>query len=825
MTTEAVVNSAPGASSAAAPTSSGVAAAATQYSDTSERILLACVLRQSNTPLVSRLLALLSNDDFYLDQHKVLWSSVRTLNDNSLPHDPSAVLDYCTSRNLFAGGVEYIVALCNDTLACNADDAATEAAAKRVKSQSLLRRYAAVLRQGLAMCESGGDALQLMGVVEDDIRNIRKMSESHRSGPEHIKGAISSVLDTLQRRMDGEVVGSSVPTGHEDFDRLTDGLQDGDLIVLAARPSMGKAQPLDAKVKTLTGWKRMGEVEVGDRLASVDGAPSQVTGVFPQGERQVFRLTLSDGRSAECCAEHLWQVHYREWAAPRVLSTAAVMRMLARQRYRRRLWITAHTGAFGHTDPLPVDPWVLGALLGDGDLCGETLRFSNVAEDVLQNMRTRVPEGVHLVYAGGCDYRLSNVAPTRKGHQGMVPNPLRAQIERLGLYRVGSSAKFIPAVYLEACREARLELLRGLLDTDGWVETWGSIRFSTCSEQLARDVATLVRSLGGWCSINHKQPHFTSTQGERRVPGLPAFVCNIAHPEPRSLFAMSEKLARAPAERERNKHAVIVSVEPTRTAPCQCIAVSHPSHLYVTDDYVVTHNTAAAMDVAANIADRMGTSQERKVLIFSTEMLKEALARRALARAGRVDLSKLRSGELSGEDISRIAEAAGLLEASGIYIDDTPGLSLPEIRARARAFVAEHGKCVIIVDYLQNVKAPDGVDQRVHVGQVSNGLKLLARELGVPVVALSQLSRGLEQRANKRPVMSDLRESGQIEQDADVIMFLYRDEVYNPDTKEPGICEWIVAKQRDGAIGIVKLGFEKTIGRFYDMGAGSGGHE
>ena len=126
---------------------------------------------------------------------------------------------------------------------------------------------------------------------------------------------------------------------------------------------MGKAQPLDARVKTRAGWKAMGEVQVGDALASIDGAPSIVTGVFPQGERQAYRVTFSDGRSAECCAEHLWRVHFRQWDAPRVVSTAKLIEMLSRKRYQHRLWVDMVDGDFGHADPLPIDPSLVASTL------------------------------------------------------------------------------------------------------------------------------------------------------------------------------------------------------------------------------------------------------------------------------------------------------------------------------------------------------------------------------------------------------------------------------------------------------------------------------
>jgi len=223
--------------------------------------------------------------------------------------------------------------------------------------------------------------------------------------------------------------------------------------------------------------------------------------------------------------------------------------------------------------------------------------------------------------------------------------------------------------------------------------------------------------------------------------------------------------------------------------------------------------TAFAVNVAENISD--GGDQ---VLFFSLEMKKTALGQRALARKARVDLKNIIRAELSDQEWSRVSEGLNTLGRSKVWIDDSPGLTIHDIRARSRAFVAKHGKCKIMVDYLQYVSVTDGRSEtKDHVSTVSRGLKNLARELKTPVVALSQLSRSLEARTNKRPMMSDLRESGAIEQDADIIMFVYRDEVYNPDTKEPGIAEIITAKNRNGPTGTSKLGFTGSLSTFYNL--------
>jgi replicative DNA helicase len=224
--------------------------------------------------------------------------------------------------------------------------------------------------------------------------------------------------------------------------------------------------------------------------------------------------------------------------------------------------------------------------------------------------------------------------------------------------------------------------------------------------------------------------------------------------------------------------------------------------------------TTFSLNVAENAAIKTG----KPILIFSMEMPGESLVMRMLSSIGRIDQTRIRSGKLEEDDWPRLNSAISLLADQRIYIDDTGGLSPTELRARARRVFREHGELgMIMVDYLQLMQVP-GVESRVaEISEISRSLKGIAKELNTPVVALSQLNRGLEQRPNKRPVMSDLRESGAIEQDADVIMFIYRDEVYHEDSPDKGMGEIIIGKQRNGPIGTVRLAFMGKYTKFEDL--------
>jgi replicative DNA helicase len=216
--------------------------------------------------------------------------------------------------------------------------------------------------------------------------------------------------------------------------------------------------------------------------------------------------------------------------------------------------------------------------------------------------------------------------------------------------------------------------------------------------------------------------------------------------------------------------------------------------------------------LAINIAENAAIGSRKGTAIFSMEMPSQQLAFRMISSLGRVDQTHLRTGNFPDEDWSRINTAVQLMSEAPIYIDDTPGLSPTEIRARARRLQREHGLDLIVVDYLQLMQVEGTKENRAtEISEISRGLKALAKELEVPVIALSQLNRSVEQRTDKRPVMSDLRESGAIEQDADLIIFIYREEVYNQDTPRKGIADITIAKQRNGPIGDFPLTF---VGRY-----------
>jgi replicative DNA helicase len=713
-----------------------------------ERSILGAILLDNS--VCNQAMEMMRRDDFFLDSHRRIYDKMILLSERGTSIDLVTLSEELRRASEFeqVGGATYIASLIDgvprtDTI---------EPYVKIVKSKAILRKLITASNQIIAHAFDEEDDPEV--ILDQAEQLIFQIAEDRvRAGFQHIGDVAQRRLEQIEQMSGRAEMITGVPTGFTDFDQMTSGLQRQDLVIIAARPSMGKAQPLNAKVLTEQGWKTMGELKLGDDLASIDGRPSTVIGIYPQGIKQIYRVTFSDGRATECCGEHLWRVHYRSWSSPRVLSTDEVAALLTRKRYQKRLWIDMFSGDFGHNKPLPIEPWALGLLLGEGDF--NALRFSTASDQLLSQMSERLGQEFSVTHAGNYDYRIIQTAGhQRLGRFGVWPNPLRENLKGLGLWGRRSESKFIPELYKTANRQARLALLQGLLDRDGWVEKTGSVRFSSSSEQLAKDVVELARSIGSWATIKSKQTTYSYNRQQKQ--GRPSFVVNIAHPEPQSLFTLNEKRERTATGRKRRKMPTFVSIEPVRQAETCCIAVTHPEQLYISDDYVVTHNTALALNMALYAA-KNGNS----IGIFSLEMSAEQLVSRLLCAEARVDAHRLRTGYLNQEEWARLADALRRLCETKIFIDDTPGASVLEMRAKTRRLKAEHGLDLLIIDYMQLMAGRGRIESRQQeVSQISRDLKILAKELDVPVISLSQLSRATETRADHKPQLSDLRESG-----------------------------------------------------------------
>ena len=333
--------------------------------------------------------------------------------------------------------------------------------------------------------------------------------------------------------------------------------------------------------------------------------------------------------------------------------------------------------------------------------------------------------------------------------------------------------------------------------------------FASASEVLRDDVVRLVESLGGSATKTVKNNVQYSYRNEIR-DGLASFKTCIKLDDISEIVRSPRLLSNMKARRYPSQP-YVSSVEYIREDITQCIKVSHPSSLYLTDGWVVTHNTSLAVNVGYQVA-----GSGVPVLVLSLEMPEQELADRLISQAGGVYLSSVLAGDMEGETGERIMAGVSRLHEIPLVIDDQGGLSLFDVASKARSVKRKHGLGLLVIDYLQ-LMTGEGDNRNQQIEQITRGLKALAKELDIPVIALSQLSRKCEERTNKRPMNSDLRESGAIEQDADVILFVYRDEEYNPNSPDKGTAEIIISKNRQGQNGMVRMAYQGCYTRFNDL--------
>lgn len=613
---------------------------------------------------------------------------------------------------------------------------------------------------------------------------------------------------------------SFVSTGIRALDHaLTGGLSGpgatapGKVIVVCGRPGSGKALRNSEPVLLADGtWKPIADLIVGEQVASTDGKPSTVQGVFPQGQKQLYRVLFSDGRSVDCCGEHLWTISCSKWDNPenrllkgrtRTIQTCELAKYLEAKRYQRRITIDTVQGEFGSPVQSIVHPWLLGALLGDGCLASNGLAIANPEQDIIDRCQALAPAGVRLLQRGES---LTWGLTTERG----LPNPLLDALRDLDLMGKRSEGKFVPRQFLNGTRQERLDLLRGLMDTDGGVEgNGGSALFCSVSKQLALDVQYLARSLGGWSILREKQPHYTY-KGERK-PGRLAYVVNVNIPD--NPFWLPRKAEALKTDRFHRRPTVL-SVQSIDTDQATCITVSHPSHLFVTRDFIATHNTMVSTTLAMHVANA-----GHPVAFFSFEMGEQQLIARITAarhlyesswRPGmpfqsseHVTYSQLISrewGSLSQQAYDRLFDGGHLRIQDNLTIY-TKSLKAEALAQQMRLHKQRHPNVrLMVVDHLGLLDMP-GDNRAVAVGEASRIIKVTAIELGVDVVLVSQLNRAVENRQSKMPSMADLRDSGAIEQDADVILGIYRPGYYD-SSADPTLIEIGVLKNRQGGTGV-----------------------
>lgn len=775
---------------------------------------------------ITQVVEIIRSADFYRPAHQIIYESIVDLFSRGEPVDAISVNAELTKRGeaTRVGGALYLHTL------TEAIPTAANAGyyAKIVSDRAVLRRLVEVGTR-IAQIGYAGDG-EVDDLVDHAQAEIYKVAEK-RTGEDYVALAdiMPGALDEIEAigANDGTMTG--VPTGFADFDALTNGLHPGQMVIIAARPAVGKALALDTPLPTPGGWTTMGEVEVGTELIAADGTPTRVVAATEvMTGRPCFEVVFDDGTTVVADGDHQWLTHTRASrraareaeardTVPRVLpevrTTREIARTLRTETADRRLnhsVVNAEAIELPERD-LPLPPYFLGAWLGDG--ASAAARVTSTDPEVLLNIEA---EGLVTKPVGstGMTYGVflpeEDTTPTARecvASHGSV----QARLRTLGV--LGN--KHIPQEYLRASVDQRRALLAGLLDTDGTVNATGSVQFAVTSQRLANGFRELAHSLG-----------YRTGMSTRRVGGRSeeSSTCYTVTFGSRSeVFRLARK-RRAHRERGADRgyarigSRFVTEVRPVESVPVRCVQVDHPDHLFLaTRSMVPTHNSTLALDFARAASIK----HDMTAVFFSLEMGRNEIVMRLLSAEARVPLHTMRSGLMTDEDWTRLARRMGEVANAPLFIDDSPNMSMMEIRAKCRRLKQQHDLKLVIVDYLQLMSSPGRVESRQQeVSEMSRSLKLLAKELEVPVVALSQLNRGPEQRTDKRPQVSDLRESGSIEQDADMVILLYREDVHDKESPRAGEADIIVAKHRNGPTADVTVAFQGHYSRFVDMAPG-----
>ena len=749
--------------------------------------------------------------DFYRPSHQAIYDTILDLYGRGEPADAVTVAAELTRVGEIGrvGGAPYL-----HTLVSMVPTAANASYyARIVREQAILRK---LVEAGTRIVHMGysatGEVDDLVDRAQAEVYEVTERRAAEDYVPlSEIMGDALNEIEAISNR-GGEMVG--VPTGFSELDKLTNGLHPGQMIIVAARPAIGKALALDTPIPTPSGWSTQGELRPGDWVLGDDGRPARVRAISEiWHERPCYRVEFSDGSSIVADAAHEWLTHTRasRRAADRTSPNAAPQ-IRTTEQIRQTLHCDTVDGRRNHSIPtagalhlpmasLPIRPYVLGVWLGDGTsaaahftsadpeiamyvesegyeapflgnlryglrliadadlpmhecpVCGEefvpktadAVACSRTCGGKVKGVAPRAPQ-VRCMDCGGSVHGLRRCGDCQRDH-----GSVQALLRREDLL----NNKHIPARYLRASVTQRRELLAGLLDTDGTVTSTGSIQFTSTSQRLARDVYELVASLGHRVSIS------TKAVAGRTAASSTAYNVNFSTRErvfrlERKHLLHKERTAGKSDAALRNRF--ITAVEPVSSVPVRCIEVENESHLYLAGRAMVpTHNSTLGLDICRAASIKHGLTSA----IFSLEMSRNEIVMRLLSAEAQVPLHHMRAGTMSDADWTKLAAKMGTVSEAPLFIDDSPNMTLMEIRAKCRRLKQRHDLRLVVVDYMQLMTSGKRVESRQQeVSEFSRSLKLLAKELEVPVIAISQLNRGPEQRTDKKPMLSDLRESG-----------------------------------------------------------------
>ncbi|MFM8331721.1 MAG: replicative DNA helicase [Candidatus Methylumidiphilus sp.] len=747
----------------------------------------------------------LDEEDFYRHDHRLIYRSIRMLAEKQSPFDVVTLAEVLEKFGWLedVGGLGYLGSMAKDT-----------PSAANIISYADIVRERSVLRQLISTAAEVADTAyhpkgrELSSLVEEAEQKIFQIADRRRrtgSGLKPIRSVLASAVDRIETlfQKQGRITGMS--TGFTDLDELTSGLQRSDLIVVAGRPSMGKCLGKGTRVLMYSGeLRKVEDLQIGDELMGDDSTPRRILSLA-RGQENMYWVRQNKGIDYRVNESHILSLkRSREDGTHR---HGEVLNIELRDYLKQSDTFKSNykgykVGVEFSRQETPVEPYFLGLWLGDGNAAD--VRISSQDAEVVRYLRE---------YAQRLDMQLSEqiaegkcpvygITSGKRGGNQADKDSLQGSLRALNL--IGN--KHIPPQYLANSSENRLQLLAGLIDSEGYFDAQcGGYEITQSNRALAQQIKFLGDTLGFRTALIAKTAEIKTT----------GFACEVYRVR---LFGDVERIpVKIPRKQasawtcQRSWNQTGITVEFDSFDDYYGFAIDG-NGLFLLEDLTVTHNTTFAMNIAENVA-----MQGVPVAVFSMEMPSEQLALRMMSSLGRIDQHRIRTGKLEENEWPRVTSAINMLADTQLFIDDTPALTPTEVRARCRRLAREYGQLgLVVLDYLQLMQiGGNGAENRVNeISEISRALKALAKEMNVPVIALSQLNRNLEQRPNKRPMPSDLRESGAIEQDSDLIMFIYRDEVYNPESADKGTAEIIVAKQRNGPIGMVRLTFQGQFTRF-----------
>ncbi|WP_034386734.1 replicative DNA helicase [Deinococcus sp. YIM 77859] len=812
------------------------------HSNEAEISVLGSVLLDNDTLI--QLGDTLTPEMFYREGHRKIFAAMRALQERGEPVDLVTLSEDLRVKGQLdeVGGLTYLIGLSDQVPTA----AYAEHYARIVQEKHTLRQLISASGKAMQLAYDGQlpleDLLDRAEKLIFEVAEQKKGSESYQAMGEIVHDTFEYI--TLLHQNKG--IPDGVSSGFRDLDEQISGFQKGSLNVLAARPSMGKCVTADTLIDVPgTGERITVEAFVRRRLPTVLSVTpqgtvreSRVGAWIDSGVKAVRRVTTRTGRVVETTPHHPF-LGVDGWTP------------LYDLRVGDRIAVPRAVPVFGTEDALsPQRVRLLAYLLAEGGLTQSHPRWTNadpaLVEDFRACLAAEFPEVEMVADAPtATDDRLSCRWPPGERQDRL--SPLTEWLRDLGVWGRRAEEKRFPDVVWTLTRESLAAFLRVLLSCDGTVSALADkprIEFTVMSEALARDVHHALVRFGIVSELwrQGERSWRVEITEERSVADYQMQVGWLGEKARRDIslsagawgyvrHAAGERNALACAARSA---AVldgppltplghgdlywddIVSIEDVGERQVYDLTVPGDANFIAAD--ICLHNTAFALSIAQNVALRA----EKTVAVFSLEMPSVQLALRMLCSEARVDMNRIRSGQLNERDFERLAHAAGRLAEAPMVIDDEPDLTLNALRSKLRRIAAQYGELgLVVIDYLQLMsggKNSGGGDNRQQeISAISRGLKGIAREMNVPVIVLSQLSRAVEQRPNHRPMLSDLRESGAIEQDADIVMFIYRDEYYNKDTDQQGIAEIIIGKQRNGPVGTVKLQFHSAHVRFNDL--------